>query len=187
MMIPNFITHYYLADRQPFLTLSELEEGKDSPVFQNLQILHKQDPGYQRRYGKNYIDTRKKIEDALRLLFIKRGGKPKRKYPFYFVLGQSTWFKHLIRGQLEIRIQLDLLNPATTSFTYPDSYVALSRNDKPYHNKIFLLHELEEIIKKYGMPVDDTSLNYQRYWQGDFEKYIEFQIWEDSIVKPFIN
>ncbi|MEL6457800.1 MAG: hypothetical protein AAFQ91_06065 [Cyanobacteria bacterium J06621_15] len=25
MKIPNFITHYYLAERQPFLTLSELE------------------------------------------------------------------------------------------------------------------------------------------------------------------
>ena len=37
------------------------------------------------------------------------------------------------------------------------------------------------------MPVDDESFNYQRYWEGDFEKYIEFQIWEDSIVKPFID
>ena len=54
----------------------------------------------------------------------------KRKYPCYFVLGKSTWFKRLIKGQYEINIPLDKLNPATTSFTYPDSYVALSRNEE---------------------------------------------------------
>lgn len=187
MEIPSFITHYYLADRQPFLTLSELKEGQDSPVFQNLQTLHQTDLGYQRRYGQNYLDTRKKIENNLRCLFIECGGKPIRKYPFYFVLGHSTWFKHLIKGQLEIRIQICDLNPATTSFTYPDSYIALSNSEKPYHGKVFLLHELESVIQKYGIPIDDISLNYQRYWEGNFEKYIEFQIWENTIIDPFIK
>lgn len=187
MEIPNFITHYHLAERQPFLTLSELEMGQNDPIFKELQTRHNKDNEYHRRYGKNYIHTRKEIEDTLRRLFIERGGKPIRKYPFYFVLGESIWFKNLIKEQSEVRIQLCDLNPATTSFTFPDSYVALSRNEKPFHGKVFLLHELEGFIEKYGMPVDDDSLNYQRYWEGDFEKYIEFQIWEDSIVKPFID
>lgn len=187
MKIPDFITHYYLAERQPFLTLSELEMGESNPIFEELQSRHKKDAKYHRRYGKNYIHTRKQIEDTLRRIFIERGGKPIRKYPFYFVLGESIWFKNLIKEQKEVRIKLCDLNPATTSFTFPDSYVALSRNEKPFHGKVFLLHELENFIIEYGMPVDDDSLNYQRYWEGNFEKYIEFKIWEDSIVKPFVD
>ena len=187
MKIPSFITHYYLADCPPFLTLSELENGSNSPIFQKLRNRHKYDASYHRRYGGTYIDTRQKIENDLRHLFIERGGKPIRKYPFYFVLGSSIWFKHLNKEHLEARIQICDLNPATTSFTFPDSYVSLSSNQKPYHGKVFLLHELETFIEEYGMPCDDNSLNYERYWEGDFEKYIEFQIWEDSIVAPLID
>ena len=58
---------------------------------------------------------------------------------------------------------------------------------KPYHGRVFLLHELESVVEKYGNPVDDTSLNYQCYWERDLKKYIEFQIWENSIVHPFID
>ena len=187
MEIPKFITHYHLADRQPFLTLSELESGQDNDIFKSLQGRHTRDSSYRRRYGRAYMDTRQKVEDTLRCLFIARGGKPTRKYPLYFVLGQSHWFKGLIDEHREIRIDLDSLSPTTTSFTFLDSYVALSRNEKPYHGKIFLLHELESVIDKYGVPSDDVSLNYQGYWKGNFEKYIEFQIWEDSVVQPFID
>ncbi|MFG6094801.1 hypothetical protein SPB21_06105 [Leptothoe sp. ISB3NOV94-8A] len=187
MKVPSFITHYHLADRQPFLTLSDLENGSDSPIFQELRNRHKYDAGYQRRYGTNYINTRRKIENDLRRLFIERGGKPIRNYPFYFVLGASTWLKHLAKEHLEVSIPICDLNPETTSFTFPDSYVALSDNKKPYHGKVFLLHELNSLISEYGMPCDDDYHNYERYWEGDFEKYIEFQIWENNIVEPFID
>ena len=184
---PSFITHYHLADRPPFLTLSDLENGSDSPIFHELRNRHKYNAGYQRRYGINYIDTRRKIENDLLRLFIERGGKPIRKYPFYFVLGSSIWFKYLVKDHLEVRIQIRDLDPATTSFTFPDSYVALSNNKKPYHGKVFLLHELKNFIEEYGIPDNDASFNYERYWEGDFEKYIEVQIWEDNIVKPCID
>ena len=187
MKIPSFITHYHLKDRQPFLTLSDLENGSDNPIFQELRNRHKSNVGYQRRYGGNYIDIRQNIENSLRRLFIERGGKPTRKYPFYFVLGESIWLKNLAKEHSEVKIQIFDLNPETTSFTFPDSYIALSKDKKPYHGKVFLLHELESFIGKYGMPCDGGSYNYERYWEGDFEKYIEFQIWEDNIVKPFID
>lgn len=123
--------------------------GQNDPIFKELQTRYKKDTEYYRRYGNNYIHIRKQIEDTLRRIFIERGGKPIRKYPFYFVLGQSIWFKNLIKDQLEIKIQLCDLNPATTSFTFPDSYVALSRNKKPFHGKVFLLDELKKVFEKY--------------------------------------
>ena len=52
MEIPSFITHYYLKERQPFLTLSELEGGQENLVFQNLITLHKNNPGYQMKIWK---------------------------------------------------------------------------------------------------------------------------------------
>ena len=187
MTIPSFITHYHLSDRQPFLSLSELSLDRHNYIFDELLIRHKIDPGYHRRYGQDYINQRKVVENRLRSHFIERGGKPVRKYPVYFVLGESIWFKHLIKNQSEIRIPIKDLNPATVSFTFPDSYVSLSSDAKPYHGKVFLLNELERFVARYGLPTDDTSLNYEKYWLGDFEKYIEVQVWEDKLVQPFIK
>ena len=186
MEVPTFITHYHLADRQPFLTLSELDMDREGFIFENLRDRHESDPGYQRRYGQNYLDKRRRIENKLRKLFVARGGKPRRKYPFYFVLGQSTWFRHLIAEHLEVSIALSSLNPHTTSFTFSDSYVALSNSEKPYYDQVFLLPELESVVNRYGIPKDDKPSDYQNYWKGDFEKYVEFQLWEDEIVQPFI-
>lgn len=185
MIIPDYITHYYLADRQPFLSLSELDIEKDNSVFVELLNRHQTDPSYRRRYGKNYLDIRKTIEDNLRSHFVKRGGKPTKKYPVYFVLGESIWFKCLNQKHSEIKIPIKGLNPATVSFTYPDSYVAFTSKTKPYHGKVFLLTELESVIAKYGLPADDTSANYDSYWTRDFEKYIEFQVWEDEIIQGY--
>lgn len=160
---------------------------REGSIFENLRDRHKSDLGYQRRYGCDYLKTRQKIENRLRQLFVARGGKPRRKYPFYFVLGQSSWFHHLIAEHLEVRIALSSLNPYTTSFTFPDSYVALSSNERPYHGQVFLLSELESVVSRYGIPKDEKPSDYQSYWKGNFEKYIEFQLWEDEIVQPFIT
>lgn len=53
MEIPNFLTHYYLAERQPFLTLSELEMGQNDPIFKELQTRHKKDNEYHHFCNKN--------------------------------------------------------------------------------------------------------------------------------------
>lgn len=185
--IPSFIAHYHLADCQPFLTLSDLQSDEEDNVFKALRDRHKYDPSYQRRYGSAYLSTRRKIERQLRHLFVERGGTPERKYPFYFVLGESKWLKGLVKEHLEIRIDIDSLNPKTTSFTFPDSYIALSRNDKPYHGKVFILSELRSVVEKYGLPADTNASSYRNYWEGDFEKYIELQIWDNKTVQPFID
>src|SRR5690348_7834488 len=122
---PNFATHYYLAENGPFLSLSDLPLGSEDPVFLDLLTRHKRDPTYRRRYGREYIRTRRTVEAKLRELFIARGGKPRRQSPFYLVLGESPWFRNLNANQGEIRIALSELNPETTSLTYPDSFIAL--------------------------------------------------------------
>jgi hypothetical protein len=56
---------------------------------------------------------------------------------------------------------------------------------RPYHGKVFLLQELDEVVTRYGLPTDDTS--YVGYQHRPFEKYIEVQVWSDQPVGAFLS
>jgi hypothetical protein len=159
-----------------------LPHGDEDQVFQEFLTRYQRDPHYRRRYGKDYMARRLETESILRELFISRGGKPKRKNPYYFVLGQSPWFSKLNSEHQEIRICLADLDPSTTSLTYPDSFVAMTRRDKPYYRKVFFLSETASIIQEYGIPQNDHLVPYDRYWETDFELYIEVQVWDNPPV-----
>nr|WP_314900740.1 hypothetical protein [uncultured Deefgea sp.] len=175
---PDFATHYYLAEQGPFKSLSELPLADEDPLFLELLTRYQSEPSYRRRYGRDYIQKRKVIEQRLRELFIARGGQPQVEHPSYLVLGASEWFKDLNAHHQSLTIKLAELNPLTTSITFPDSFIALSRADKPYFEKIYLLSELDELINTFGLPNNDHLVPYERYWEYDFELYIEIQIWE---------
>ncbi|MGQ7262592.1 hypothetical protein [Vreelandella sp. V005] len=175
---PKFATHYYLTEIGPFRRLSELPAGSEDPVFLDLLTRHQRESGYRRRYGSNYIEVRREVEARLRELFVARGGKPPRRHPFYLVLGESPWFRDLNANQSGLKILLSELDLETTSLTYPDSFIALSRDDKPYFNHVFLLSEINELVTRFGIPENDYVVPYERYWETDFELYIEVQLWD---------
>lgn len=184
-MIPNFITHYHLPDREPFLTLSDLEGNIDHPAFTQMLNKHQQDSGYNRRFGKKYLEMRMDAESKLKRLFEKRGGRPKRNYPFYFVLGSSDWFRHLNAEHEEIRIQLSDLPRESVSVTFPDSFIAMTASEKSYYEQVYFIDELHELTTRHGLPTNQRPETYERYWLGDFEHYIEVQVWDDEVVEPF--
>jgi hypothetical protein len=182
-MIPEFATHYHLPDREPFLSLSDLDGDIEHPVFVEMLNKHREDTGYRRIYGKKYLEMRMEAENKLRRLFEHRGGKPNRHYPLYFILGESQWFGGLNEDHEKISVPLSEFPNRSTSVTYPDSYIAMSREDKPYFEKVYFLDELEEFVSSYGLPEDEEPELYERYWVGDFEKYIEIQVWDDSFAE----
>lgn len=57
---------------------------------------------------------------------------------------------------------------------------------KPYHEKIYLLSQLSELIGEYGIPEDSSNPDYSNYAQEPFEKYIEVQVWSDVPVQKFL-
>ena len=116
--IPDFVSHYYLPDRPPFLSLSDLEGHVEDPAFVEMLNKHKTDSSYKRRYSKKYLKVRMDAENKLRRLFRQRGGKPRRPYPLYFVLGSSDWFRFLNSEHRELRIGLKDLPPETVSVTF---------------------------------------------------------------------
>lgn len=93
-------------------------------------------------------------------------------------MGESPWFRDLNADQRELRISLSELDPEVTSLTFPDSFVALTRNDKPYYNQVFLLSEIDELVARFGVPGNDQLVPYERYWETEFELYIEVQLWD---------
>ena len=81
-----------------------------------------------------------------------------------------------------------------TSFTYPDSFTAmgfgtrfgLPHETRPYHGRVFQLHELGEAIATYGFPSDDADEDYDGYQHRPFEKYIEVQLWSDEPIRSYL-
>lgn len=186
MTVPDFATHYYLPERGPFRSLSDLvdlPDGAADPVFAELRDRHRNQLGYRRRFGNDYIARRRNVEADLRALFIARGGQPQRQTPYYLVLGECPWFHGLNDGHVALSIPLAQLNPATTSLTFPDSFIAMTRADKPYFRKQYRLEEVTQLWAEHGLPRDTTNVPYQGYWNTDFELYAELQLWEEPAFR----
>ena len=177
MNTPTVAAHYYLPEFGPFKSLSRIPGGRESAVFKDLLTRHQRDAGYRRRFGQEYIARRLETERALRALFVERGGKPQSDHPFYLTLGPSPWFKGLNDTHREVLIPLSKLPVDATSLTYPDSFMTVSRPDRPYYNQVFFLNEITQIVDQFGLPKNDNLIPYDKYWETDFELYIEIQLW----------
>ena len=148
---------------------------------------HKTSSGYNRRYGKQYLEMRFLAESKLKRLFEEKGGAPKRKSPHYFVLGTSEWFRHFNSEHQELRVNIKDLPHDSVSVTFPDSFIAMTAEDKSYYEKVYFLGELESLVGEHGLPENKRPESYEKYWLGEFEEYIEVQVWDDSVVEPFRN
>jgi hypothetical protein len=75
--LPEFVTHYYLAGRRPFLSLSDLGETELAAVLADLGALRRSRKQH-RPFGPRYMSLRRLTEARLRELFIAAGGHPER-------------------------------------------------------------------------------------------------------------
>lgn len=196
MNIPRFVTHYYPAEDPPFRNLSEVPKPERDKVISMLAGRRQQQPRFRRVFGAKYISLRLATEEKLRSLFLAAGGRPERKAPHYFVLGSSNWFEGLYPSTKSVVIPLDELDSLTTSITFPDSFTAMRLGEtyglplepfKPYHEKIYLLSQLSELIGEFGIPEDASNPDYSNYAQKPFEKYIEVQVWSNIPVQKFLS
>ncbi len=130
----------------------------------------------------------------MRGLFIGSGGRPTRLAPHYFILGESRWFEGLAEDMRQVVVPVDELPDEATSFTYPDSFTAMAlgpdfglpHEPKPYHERVFRLSELSEVIDRYGLP-SEAGAGYQGYALRPFELYVEIQLWTDEPIRRFLH
>lgn len=191
--IPEFVTHYHLADKRPFLNLSDLSEADLAPVMQDLER-RRASSGLKRAFGARYMRLRRLTEGRLYELFLLAGGRPERKAPHYFVLGSCEWYRGLASDTREVVLPLADLPSEVTSFTYPDSFTAMAfgpqfglpLQSRPYHGRVFRLADLKEVIAEYGLPAGGAEDDYEGYAYRPFEKYIEVQLWSDEPIRSFL-
>lgn len=187
--IPDFITHYHVADRRPFLNLSDLDEAGLGSVLSALQTTAEAGVS-DRRFGPRYMKLRRATENVLRERFIERGGRPVRYSPHYFVLGESDWFRGLYRDAAEVRVRWRDLPTDQVSFTYPDSVTSMGLlpefgidvKPRPYHGKVYGIEEIADVIERYGLPQGAKPDTYEGHQFDDFEHYVEVQVWSDEVL-----
>lgn len=192
--LPEVVTHYYLAGRQPFLSLSELEDPELDAVLAELSALR--DAGRQHRpFGPRYMHLRQLTEARLSGLFSASGGQPERSAPHYFVLGESPWYRGLAEDMAQVQLPLSALPPTQTSITYPDSFTAMGfgaqfgigHQQRPYHGRVFLLSELPGLLEQFGIPDPGWDGDYRAWATWPTEAYIEVQLWSDEPIADYLR
>src|SRR5262245_1540371 len=89
--IPDFVTHYHLADKRPFLNVSDLNEPELAAIMEDLER-RRASAGLKRVFGNRYMHLRRLTEGSLYYLFRMAGGRPQRKTPpiSYWVRASGT-------------------------------------------------------------------------------------------------
>lgn len=196
MNLPSVITHYHSRADHPFQNLSDVNSNELAKVLEKLNQRKANNPNYKRIFGKKYVDFRLKTEAKLRNLFKARGGKPERQSPHYFVLGECPWFSGLYPDPETVTLDWRSLAREAASFTYPDSFVSMRLGPEyglppdplqPYHERVFFLDELADVVEAHGLPDGSVDDEYEGYHKRKFEKYIEVQVWSDGPVTKFLQ
>lgn len=181
--------HYFEKGNEPFLTLSDLsnEEAKKTQ-----DRLKEDDNVYLKRdYDGMYMHFRRIVEDNIHSVFIEKGGKPVRKNPVYFILGESHEKNHDIckewnKNPCFIEIPVSEFNIDTITFTYGDSFIENHpehRDQTKYHERVHTYKEILKILNTRGWPqysVKDDS----PFW---VPRYIEAQVWSDETLNKYRN
>ncbi len=179
MIIPDFLTHYYEKADGPFsnLSLLPLEQAE-----QILEHIRRADNRFASQRSSDYLERRLALEDKIRRLFAAKGGQPKLNKPHYMTLGACPWLKQWYVDGREVQIKLTAIPESCVSFTYGDSFPAMNYQDgKPYRGQVYTLSELEDVIKRYGLPQD-----WNPDGSGGPERYIEAQVWDDAPLQEFL-
>jgi len=190
-LVPTQVRHYHRASKRPFANLSDLDDDELGSVIPAL-VAERRSGEHRRAFGRRYMELRRRTEAKMRDLFIRAGGRPERRAPHYFVLGESRWFEGLADDMRAVVLELAQLPDDATSVTYPDSFTAMAiapeyglpYEPQPYHEQVFRLRELPAVVDRWGLPEDPVG--YHQYEKRPFEAYIEVQVWSDEPVRAYL-
>lgn len=160
-IIPDFISHYYLPDRKPFLNLSDLSKEEMEPIVEGLN--NRMEEGRMHRgFPDWYFPQREEAEVNLRKAFVNGGGKPSRKAPHYFTLGTSKMIEWVYKedfNKIEIPIELIksklLFSIGDTLWTFSKSYNEKQKwENKWFQGRLYNYEEVEDIVKELQLDLD---------------------------------
>ena len=182
--IPEVVTHNYDPEASLLSNLCDLPPAEAEQALQRIR-----DSG-KRTIKANYLSRRLETEAWLinerqRLL-----GQTRRNRPIYFFLGDFADGRDLSR-LCSLVIPLAEFPPEVLTFTYPDSIASLPigiREDhrperKPYHGRVFTLHQIKRVVQDFGMPGERWRTDHQRR----YDRFIEVQVWDERPILRFLN
>jgi len=180
IMIPEYLYHYYEQSSGPFSNLSMLPEEQAEKI---LTQIRKGGNRFASQRASDYLEVRRGLEARVRELFIAKGGKPALSRPHYMILGECAWLLDWYVEGREVRIPLADVPASCLSFTYGDTFPAMRIQDgKPYRGKVFVVDELTEVVRLYGLPQEWNADG-----KGGPERYIEAQVWDESPLQKFLK
>jgi hypothetical protein len=185
----DYIRHYYLHDKKPFLNLSDLQEDEMDYIVKKLN--HRKESGDMHRgYPDWYFPQRKEAEFNLREAFINKGGNPERKSPHYFSLGRSLGYEWIYKHNFKsIDIQIESISSeiyfsiGDTLWTFAKSYnPEVEFENKWYQGKLYNYKETIQIIEELGVDLLCTeSINQHKIF------CIEAFIWSDRELNDLLK
>lgn len=180
LILPDFLSHYYENADGPFSNLSMLPLEQAEQILENI---HRNGNRFASQRANDYLKKRFALEIKIKTLFEEKGGMPKLVHPHYMILGSCPWLKSWYVDGQELQIKLTSIPEDSVSFTYGDSFPAMNYQDgKPYRGQVYMMSELIEIIKRYGLPQD-----WNPDGRGGPERYIEAQVWDDAPLIAYLR
>ena len=178
--LPAFLSHYYEASHGPLRSLSDLEPEETERILDDIRCAGK---SFASKRNAEYLSIRRELEQRVRCLFIQKGGKPQRRHPHYFIVGESPWLKSWYQDGQVLCVPLAVFSAEIVSFTYGDTFPATRFADgKPYRGQVYTLAELPMLVEAYGLP---------QVWNAEGhlgpERYIEAQVWADKPLIPYLD
>jgi hypothetical protein len=174
MNTPDYLQYYFRTGQEPFSVLCDLDEHIAQGILKK-DVLWRGDG--------TYLQHRKEHEKILRNKFIKKGGKPKRLFPIYAILGESPSGPHDLENEynFKIKIPMRLFSNEDISFTYPDSLYEVPPDDI---QRLHLKRNVEPTIYRF----DEIEMVIERYKVYEIKNhYIEAQILNDENLKLYSN
>lgn len=178
-----YITNYRETGGLPLRNIMRLSKDE---LYMMTKKLSNNTTSSNDRYGiyfKRYYQKRKSTEEWLYKEFIKNGGKPKTKYPVYFVLCESPNFQKFFGNSEKIQIPIKNIASEHISFTPRDSMhlkdMGLTKGT--VWNKNDFLSMMNESGKSIGDFIVDLPGMY-----GSSGGYIEVQLWNDEYIKNLL-
>jgi hypothetical protein len=106
-LLPAFVCHYYEASQGPLHSLSDLEPTEAERV---MDAIRREGKSFASKRNDDYLTIRRDLEQRVRGLFMQKGGKPLRRSPHYFIVGESPWLKSWYQNGQELRVPLTAFN-----------------------------------------------------------------------------
>jgi len=189
--IPEHLLYFYNDPACAFMSIS------DCPARRVDVVLDEKNEGntffasrFSREKRKQYLQHRALIEARLWADFVAKGGKPKRRFPYYAYLSIQTYaeMRPSLAGtgfadSMCLEMALSDFPSDIISFTYEDSCLSyglvfhpegLEEGTRgwpvvPGYGVLFRLEELGDAIGKYGFPAN----------------CYEAQIWDDAPLREY--